>query len=77
MFVDKKTRTKFVYPLENLTTDIITQVKQFLIDVKGMWNVKRFSLDKEIDIDAAPPRQQHKNGLVERCWQSVVKMARN
>jgi hypothetical protein len=91
MFVDKKTRHKFVYPLENLTSDILTQVKQFLIDVNGICKairtdfdmkliggrVKEFLIEKQIDIDAAPPRQQHKNGLVERSWQSVVKMARN
>ena len=67
------------------------QVKQFLIDVNWVCatirtdfdmkliggNVKKGLLDKGIDIDAAPPRQQHKNGLFERSWQSVVKMARN
>jgi len=29
-------------------------------------NVKAFLLDKGIEIDAAPSRQQHKNGLIER-----------
>ena len=91
MAVDRKSRYKAVYPLANLRADVITQIRQFLIDVDGACKCIRTDFDmkliggqlkslltkKGIDIQAAPPRQQHKNGLVERSWQSVVKMARN
>ena len=91
LLVDKKSRYKLVYPLQNLTSDLLSQLQQFLIDVDGCCkairtdfdhkllggNVKTFLLDKGIDIDAAPPRQQHKNGLVERSWQGIVKLSRN
>jgi len=91
LLVDKKCRYKLVYPLQNLTSDLLSQLKQFLIDVDGCCkairsdfdhklpggNVKAFLLDKGIDIDATPPRQQHKNRLVERSWQGIVKLSRN
>lgn len=28
-------------------------------------------------MEAAPPKRQHQNGLVERKWQSILTMARN
>ena len=48
LFVDKKSRHKFVYPLENLTTDILAQVKQFLVDVNGVCKAIRTDFDMKI-----------------------------
>ena len=69
LLVDKKSRYKLIYPLQNLTSDLLSQLQQFLIDVNGCCKairtdfdhkliggkVKAFLLDKGIDIDAAPP----------------------
>ena len=89
--VDAKTRHTFIYPLKNLTSDLVNQFKQFITDVEGMCNeirtdfdqkiiggkVKDYLLNEHIKISAAPPRQQHKNGLVERKYQTILKMTRN
>jgi hypothetical protein len=89
--VDKKTRFTLIYDLKNLTTDLLQKFKQFLIDVQGTCKeirtdfdqkiikgrVKTFLTEKEIAVTAAPPRQQHKNGLVERKYQTILKMTRN
>ena len=90
--VDAKTRHTFIYPLKNLTNDLVSQFRQFITDVEGLCNeistdfdqkniggkVKEYLLQEHIKISAAPPRQQqHKNGLVERKYQTILKMARN
>ena len=89
--VDAKTRHTFIYPLKNLTNDLVSQFKQFITDVEGLCNeirtyfdqniiggkVKEYLLQEHIKISAAPPRQQHKNGLVERKYQTILKMTRN
>ena len=33
--------------------------------------------EQKIRVEAAPPKRQHQNGLVERRWQSILTMARN
>jgi hypothetical protein len=57
---------------------------KFLVDVAGNCKairtdfdhkiisgaVRKYLRDKEIAVTAAPPRQQHKNGLVERKYQT-------
>ena len=53
MFVDKKTRHKFVYPLQNLTSDILTQIKQFLIDVNGVCKAIRTDFDMKLNRGAS------------------------
>ena len=91
LLVDKRTRHSFIYPLKNLKTDLVAQFKQFLVDVDGncrairtdfdpkliQGGVRSFLTEKGIDVTAAPPRQQHKNGLVERKYQTILKMTRN
>jgi transposase InsO family protein len=91
MLVDKFSRFKFVYGLKNLTSSLLSAMKQFVIDagikptkirtdfdqkiIGG--KVKSFLQDNVIDIQASPPYRQHQNGLVERHWKTVVSMARN
>ena len=38
---------------------------------------KEFLDEQSIQVEGAPPKRQHQNGLVERAWQSAVIMARN
>ena len=89
--VDRKTRTQFAYPLKNVTTSLHTQIKRFISEVgvkpKTIYTdfdpklmngtVAAYLEDNQIIVQAAPPEQQHKNGLVERNWQTLVSMTRN
>ena len=40
-------------------------------------NTRKILTEAGIKIEAAPPRRQHQNGLVERAWQTIVSMSRN
>ena len=91
MLIDKSTKFRHMYPLKNLTSSIPRALKKFLNDVGKKPALIRTDFDKKligsdarnfldeknIRIEAAPPKRQHQNGLVERAWQSVVIMARN
>ena len=91
-FVDRATRFKYVFPLKDLTSDLSNAMRQFITAV-GRPNIGELHTDFDekiiggpvrtllnehsIPILAAPPRRQSQNGLVERHWQTIVKMARN
>ena len=91
LLVDKATRYKRMYPLKNLGSSILTAMKKFVnevgitptlirtdFDYKLMGGeVEKILIDKNIRIEAAPPKRQHQNGLVERNWRSAVTMTRN
>ena len=91
MAVDKSTRFKFCYGLKNLTSSLHEAIRSFLIDcgkkptlIRTDFDTKliggetqKILTDAGIRIEAAPPRRQHQNGLVERAWQTIVSMARN
>jgi deoxyuridine 5'-triphosphate nucleotidohydrolase len=91
MLVDKFSRFKLVYGLKNLTSSLLTAMKQFVIDAGKQpvlirtdfdqkiigGKVQDFLQSKGIKIQASPPYRQHQNGLVERHWKTVVSMARN
>ena len=73
--VDKRSRHTFIYPLRNLKSDLLEAFDQFMVDCDGNCEairtdfdqkmiggeVRKYLTKKEIDISAAPPRQQHKN----------------
>ena len=73
----------FIYPLKILTTDLVSQIQQFLIDVEGICNefrtdfdqkliggkVKDYLLQEQMKVSAAPPRQQHN-------YQTILKVNR-
>ena len=40
-------------------------------------NIEKFLIEEKIGLESSPPYCQHQNGLVERTWQEVVKIARN
>ena len=90
LLVDKSTRFKFIYGLTNLKDSLQQAFKKFFLhcgskpklvrcdfDPKFMGkHVQKLFQDEKIQLQAAPPRRQHQNGLVERHWASLVKTAR-
>jgi len=91
MFTDCHSRMTYIYPLHNLTTDILKQIEAFFahlgfvqrclitdFDLKLICGRAREYLNSLlVHVNAAPANRQDKNGLVERHRQTVVSMARN
>ena len=91
LLIDKKTRKCHIYGLKDLKESITDALSQFLLDAQVPPKVIRTDFDKKlmggaakrllrsknIRVEAAPPKRQHQNGLVERRWQSILTMARN
>jgi len=89
--VDKATRHKYLYPVKSLKTDIIPTLQKFFKDLgrepslirtdfdhKLMGQaVQKFLLSTKTQIQSAPPEHQHQNGLCERNWRSILRMARS
>ena len=91
LLVDKATRFKFIYGLKDKKESIAKALQHFLQEcgIKPKLircdfdpnflggKVHELLLKEQIPLQAAPPRRQHQNGLVERHWALLVKMARN
>jgi len=91
LFTDQYSRMSYLYPLQNLTSDIPKQLQAFFahigspptrlitdFDLKLIGGKAREYLNSLlIHVNAAPSLRQDKNGLVERHWQTMVLMARN
>jgi hypothetical protein len=91
MFTDRYSRMCYIYPLQNLTTDIPKQIeasfahlgfvpKRLLtdFDLKLIGGRARDYLNSLlVHVNAAPSNHQDKNGLVERHWQTMVSLACN
>jgi hypothetical protein len=91
MFTDRFSRMTYIYPLQNLTSDIRKQLDAFFahlgitpkrfisdFDTKLIGGKARDYLNSlKIHVNAAPANRQDKNGLVERHWQTMVAMGRN
>jgi len=91
MFSDRYSRMTYIYPLQNLTSDICKQLEAFFahvgsypkrlisdFDTKLIGGKARDYLNSlKIHVNAAPSYRQDKNGLVERRWQTLIAMARN
>ena len=89
--VDRATRHKYVYPIKSLKDDILPAFQTLVKDMgfapkkimtdfdhKLMGSaVEDYFTPLKTSIESAPPRQQHKNGLVERNWRTVIRMARS
>ncbi len=81
----------YLYPLQNLTTDIQRQLESFFahirlipkrlisdFDIKLIGGKARDYLNNLlIHVNAEPPYYQDKNGLAECHWQTFVSMSRN
>ena len=86
--VDRATRYKSIYPLQNLGENILKQLKQYCNDFN--LTPKRFisDYDKRLfstsvqdwlsennsQIEAAPEGKQRQNGLCEEYWRTVLRM---
>jgi deoxyuridine 5'-triphosphate nucleotidohydrolase len=91
VLIDRKSKRKFIYGLKNLKTSIRSALQQFLLDAGPVprlirtdfdhrligGQTRKFLLESNIKVEAAPPRRQHQNGLIERHWQNIATMARN
>jgi len=91
IFSDRHSRMTYIYPLQNLTSDIPKQMQAFFahlgmlpkrlisdFDLKLIGGSARNYLNSMlIHVNAAPSHRQDRNGLVERHWQTMVSMARN
>jgi len=89
LFTDQFSRMTYIYPLRNLTTDILKQLSAFFAHLGFVphWLITDFDLKliggkaREflngllVHVNAAPASRQDKNG--ERHWQTLVSMARN
>ena len=89
--VDRATRYKSIYPLTNLSSDILKQFKTYCSDMdqtpkQFICDCDRRLFSEEIKfcleennskINAAPGAKQRQNGLAERTWRSVLRMARS
>eukprot|EP00957_Ditylum_brightwellii_P131898 10058196-Ditylum_brightwellii.AAC.1 len=85
LFVDRATRYDLIYPLKNLTSNLVAAAKQLVADIgfapkKAIADfnmkliggeMKAFFTEKGATIEAAPPRHQRQNGLVERHWRTL------
>ena len=90
LLIDKSTRFKYIFGLKNLNSAVVEAMEEFLqicgrkpelirtdFDTKLIGGkVKDLLRKKQISLQAAPPKRQQQNGLVERHWALLVKMAR-
>ena len=92
MLVDQCTRNSWVYGMHGSSgADVSEALWKFFIDAGGFPKTLQCDFDNRIiggkaaallrshgtRIRAAPPYRQDKNGLVERHWQEITKMARS
>lgn len=91
MFMDRFSCMTYIFPLQNLTSDIKKQMDAFFahlgvlpkrlisdFDTKLIGGKAREHLNSlKIHVNAAPANHQDRNGLSEHHWQTMVAMARN
>ncbi len=91
LLTDRYSRMTYLYPLQNLTSDIRKQLEYFFahigmiprrlitdFDTKLICGKARDYLNSlTIHVNAAPANRQDHNGLAECHWQTIVCMARN
>jgi hypothetical protein len=91
LFTDHFSWMTYLYPLQNLTTDIPKQLEAFFAHIGSIPHHLISDFDLKlirgkaqeylnslfIHVNAAPSYHQDKNGLVECHWQTMVTMARN
>jgi hypothetical protein len=91
LFTDCFSRMTYIYPLQNLTSDISKQLEAFFahlgfcpkrlisdFDTKLIGGKAREYLNSlKIHVNAAPATGQDKNGLAKQHWQTLIAMAQN
>jgi len=87
LFTDRHSRMTYLYPLQNLGSDIVKQLESFFahlgfspkrfisdFDTKLIGGKPREYLNRlKFHVNAAPPNRQDRNGH----WQTMTAMARN
>eukprot|EP00804_Cyclotella_cryptica_P023772 CCRYP_011153-RA/>CCRYP_011153-RA protein AED:0.32 eAED:0.22 QI:0/0/0/1/1/1/2/0/951 len=91
LLVDVATRYTWIYCLQTLTSNkIVTVLQDFCSDANGLPKTFHSDFDQKLiggkalrwikqnssGLIATPSNRQSSNGLVERTWQSIVRMAR-
>jgi len=88
--VDRASRHKYIYPIQNLKEDILPAFIKFFNDIGRTPALVRTDFDHKLmgktiethlnklkcKLQSAPPDLQNINGLCERNWRSILKMAR-
>jgi hypothetical protein len=91
MFTDRFSRMNYMYPLQNLTSDIKKQIEAFFVHIGSF--PRRLITDFDLKLIGGKAREylnsllihvnatlaycQDRNRLAERHWQTMVMMARN
>jgi len=89
LFTDRYSHMTYIYPLQNLKSDIQKQMEAFFahigivpqriisdFDLKLIGGSARDYLNSLlVHVNAAPAYRQDKNGLAKRHWQTMVSMA--
>jgi len=89
LFRDRFSRMTYLYPLQNLTSDIPKQMQAFFAHIRSPpghlisdfvlkmigGKAREFLNSLLIHVNAAPSYCQDKNGLVEFHWQTMISMA--
>jgi len=89
--VDRATRHKFVYPIQDLKTDILPSFIKFFAEIGRVPSLIRTDFDYKLmgrtiekhlelnqcQLQSAPPELQSINGVCERNWRSILRMARS
>lgn len=88
--VDRATRYKTILPLRNLTSDILFQLQKFCRSIGFVphkfiadcdhklfsLTIQQWLVNNNSSITVAPEGKQPSNGLCQRNWRSVLRMAR-
>ena len=88
--VDRATRYKTILPLKNLTTDILFQLQKFCQELGFVpkhfisdcdhklfsLTIQQWLISNNSNVTVAPEGKQRQNGLCERNWRSLLRMAR-
>ena len=88
--VDRASRHKYIYPIQNLSEDILPAFIKFFNEIGTTPSIIRTDFDHKLmgtmierhlnqlkcNLQSAPPDLQNMNGICERNWRSILKMAR-
>ena len=88
--IDRATRYKSIYPMQDLTKDILPSIKKYCNDIECVPKhfisdcdnklfsdeVQAWLTENNSRITSAPEGKQRQNGLAEGTWRTILRMAR-
>ena len=79
--IDCATRYKAIYPIQDLSTDILPSIKQYCNDIRTIpqqfiCDFQQWLTDNHSRINSAPEGKQRQNGLAKATWRTILRMAR-